>query len=354
MDINSEQLQEIVGPLLSWFVRCQRDLPWRHDPTPYRVWISEIMLQQTRVEPVIPYYLRFMETLPDVETLAAAPQDQLMKLWEGLGYYSRAANLQKAAQKIVEQGAFPADHDGWLALPGIGAYTAGAICSIALGLPTPAVDGNVLRVLSRILCSEEDIALPATKKAFHEALCKVYPEGRCSDFTQALMELGAIVCLPNGEPKCDGCPVRELCLARKKDMLDRIPVKTGKKPRKTADKTVLLLRHGNRIALNRRPAKGLLANLWEFPNWEQKCAREEVAERLSALKPEAVRPLPDSTHIFTHIEWHMCGYEVIVGREDEGYTWATIDDVLLEKAIPSAFRCYTNYLRNLRYEVTEE
>lgn len=354
MDIRLEQLQEVITPLLDWYVRCKRDLPWRHDPTPYRVWVSEIMLQQTRVDPVIPYYLRFMEALPDVASLAAAPQDQLMKLWEGLGYYSRAANLQKAAQEIVRQGSFPTDYDSWQALPGIGAYTAGAICSIALGLPTPAVDGNVLRVLSRILCSEQDIALPATKKAFHDALSAVYPAGRCSDFTQGLMELGAIVCLPNGEPKCDVCPVRELCQARSREMIDRIPLKTGKKARKAADKTVLLVRHGDRIALNRRPAKGLLANLWEFPNLDGKQTQAEVLRNLSALQPMSIRPLPDSTHIFTHIEWHMCGFEVSVGAESDGFTWASIDEVLREKAIPSAFRCYTDYLRNLRYEVMEQ
>lgn len=352
MTIDQNNLKAIVEPLLLWYQQNKRDLPWRHDPTPYRVWISEIMLQQTRVEPVIPYYLRFMEALPDVQALAAVPQDQLMKLWEGLGYYSRARNLQKAAQQVAENGAFPEDFDGWRALPGIGDYTAGAICSIALGLPTPAVDGNVLRVLSRVLGSLEDIALPATKKSFTESLKAVYPINRTSDFTQALMELGAIVCLPNGAPLCERCPLRERCIARTREMIDQIPVKSEKKKRKKEQKTVLILRCGDQIALCRRPETGLLAHLWEYPNLPGHLTEKELKVQFG--NPLKIEKLPASTHIFTHIEWQMIGYEVHVPNQLDDYEWATIAEVLAEKAIPSAFRCYTDYLKNLRYEEIEK
>ncbi|MBQ8894173.1 MAG: A/G-specific adenine glycosylase [Clostridia bacterium] len=348
------KLNEIVIPLLTWYRIYRRDLPWRHDPTPYRVWVSEIMLQQTRVDPVIPYYLRFMEILPDVEALAAISEDALMKLWEGLGYYSRARNLQKAAKQIVENGAFPADFNGWRSLPGIGDYTAGAICSIAMGLPTPAVDGNVLRVLSRILGSYEDIAAPATKKAFTEALREVYPLGATSEFTQSLMELGAIICLPNGAPLCEKCPLKELCTAKKEDLIDQIPVKSEKKKRKKEEKTVFILRFGSKIALNRRPEKGLLANLWEFPNINGHLSQKDALDHFAAADPLSITRLSESFHIFTHIEWHMQAYEIVARYPSEEYIWMELDDVLLQKAIPSAFRCYTNYLKESRYKEIQE
>ncbi len=347
---NESLLKEIVEPLLIWYDLNKRDLPWRHDPTPYRVWISEIMLQQTRVDPVIPYYQRFMETFPDVQTLAAAPEDLLMKHWEGLGYYSRARNLQKAARQIVEIGEFPADYEGWLKLPGIGNYTAGAICSIALGLPTPAVDGNVLRVLSRILCSEMDIASAEVKTTFTKALSKVYPSGKTSEFTQSLMELGATVCLPNGEPLCNQCPVRDFCVARQEERTDEIPVKAPKKQRKIEEKTILILRHGNEVALHQRADKGLLAKLWEFPNVESALTADEVMDTLKEWNPREIKRLNDSTHIFSHIEWHMRGYEAQVDVKNPEYEWVTIHQALKEKAIPSAFRCYINHLKDLRYE----
>ena len=343
MDYN---LEKIVEPLLEWYSANKRDLPWRHNPTPYRVWVSEIMLQQTRVDPVIPYYLRFMEEVPDVETLASLPEDRLLKLWEGLGYYSRARNLKKAAQIIVKEKNFPYDFDSWRALSGIGDYTAGAICSIALGLPTPAVDGNVLRVLSRVIGSYDDIASPSIKRNFTEALRKVYPEGRTSDFTQSLMELGAIVCLPNGAPLCDKCPLRLICFAHKNALIDEIPVKTLKKKRKIEQKTILLLRCHDRIAIRKRPDQGLLATLWEFPNLQD----HQSKDALNKFDPIKINLLSPSIHIFSHIEWHMIGYELFVEEEDPCYEWFTVDEVLNEKAIPSAFRCYTDYLRNQRYE----
>lgn len=350
LEIDNKKLKVIVLPLLSWYNESKRDLPWRHNPTPYRVWISEIMLQQTRVDPVIPYYLRFMEALPDVQSLANVSEDDLMKLWEGLGYYSRARNLQKAAKQVAEVGCFPDNFEGWRALPGIGEYTAGAICSIALGLPTPAVDGNVLRVLSRVLGSYEDIASSKVKKAFTEALKAVYPINHTSEFTQGLMELGAIVCLPNGAPLCNDCPLRDHCKAFRENLVDQIPVKSEKKKRKIEKKTVLILRCGNLIALQRRPERGLLANLWEYPNLPEWVEEDDLRSLFSPSNPLKIDALPDSTHIFTHIEWLMKGYEITISDPSDQYIWMTVEEVLHQKAIPSAYRCYTNHLKNSRYE----
>ena len=351
VNAHSEQIKTIIDPLIQWYKHNHRDLPWRHDPTPYRVWISEIMLQQTRVEPVIPYYQRFLERLPDVEALACCPEDELMKLWEGLGYYSRARNLQKAAQLVVEAGGFPNTFEGWRSLPGIGEYTAGAICSIALGLPTPAVDGNVLRVLSRILGSFDDIAAAQTKKTFTEALRMVYPSLETSELTQGLMELGATVCIPNGEPLCDRCPLHANCTARRESLTDSIPVKAPKKARKIEDHTILIIRNGDQIALTRRPAKGLLAGLWEYPNYAHVMDESAVLEHLKEFAPISISRLSDSTHIFTHIEWNMIGYEVVVTEQSPLFYWYSIDEILHNIAIPSAYRCYTQFLKDLRYEV---
>ncbi len=346
MNIDKSLMNKIVNPLLKWYDSNKRDLPWRHNPTPYRVWISEIMLQQTRVDPVIPYYLRFMETFPSVEALAAAPEDLLMKYWEGLGYYSRARNLQKAAKSIVEAGEFPNDFDGWLKLPGVGNYTAGAICSIALGAPTPAVDGNVLRVLSRVLGSYKDIASESVKKEFTGALKAVYPSGKTSEFTQSLMELGATVCLPNGEPHCNSCPLNKLCYAFKNNLIDRIPFKAPKKKRKIEKRTILILRFNDKIALNRRPEKGLLAKMWEFPNFEGHLSKDLIEENYG----KNIVSIGSSTHIFSHIEWQMFGYLIDVDEADNQYNWVTIPELLDEIAIPSAFRYYLNYLKELRYK----
>ncbi len=350
MSIDKSSMNKIVDPLLEWYDSNKRDLPWRHNPTPYRVWISEIMLQQTRVDPVIPYYLRFMETFPSVEALANAPEELLMKHWEGLGYYSRARNLQKAAKSIVEAGTFPNDFEGWLKLPGIGNYTAGAICSIALGAPTPAVDGNVLRVLSRVLGSKKDIASESVKKEFTEALRTVYPNGKTSEFTQSLMELGATVCLPNGEPHCSSCPLNEVCFAFKNQLTDQIPYKAPKKKRKIENRTILLLRVDDKVALNRRSEKGLLAKMWEFPNLEGHLTEKEIKETLGSDKIKSISSIGSSTHIFSHIEWQMIGYLVTLDEQKDPFNWVTMSELLDKIAIPSAYRYYLNYLKELRYK----
>ena len=229
-------LEQLPGLLLPWFAEHRRDLPWRRDREPYHVWLSEIMLQQTRVEAVRGYYLRFLERLPDIAALASAPEDVLLKLWEGLGYYSRVRNLQKAAQCVMEQhgGEFPQELSAIRALPGIGDYTAGAIASICFEAPTAAVDGNVLRVILRLTVCADSPADVRVRRRIGEELSAVYPAGHCGDFTQALMELGATVCLPNGAPQCGACPLRALCEAHAQGTELQFPTKPPKKPRRIA------------------------------------------------------------------------------------------------------------------------
>lgn len=364
-----ERLETLIHPLLKWYDENARDLPWRRTPEPYKVWISEIMLQQTRVEAGREYFLRWVKELPDVQALANVPDEKLMKLWEGLGYYNRARNLKRAAGIIMEQygGDMPSTYEGLLSLPGIGPYTAGAVGSIAFGLPMPAVDGNVLRVLARLLASSDDIALPATKKRMEALLKETMPEERCGDFNQALMELGALICIPNGEPKCDLCPAWELCLAREQELIGKLPVKAGKKARRIEKRTVLLLQQNGRILLHRRKNEGLLAGLWELPNHQGSLTKKEAAEwakdllgRAAAEGELLARELPPAKHIFSHVEWHMEGYEMDVQtsydafsvgesgmaysratlKEPPEYTWASKQDLEEKYSLPSAFQPY--------------
>ena len=255
-----ERLRAVRGPLLHWYDNNRRILPWREEPEAYKVWISEIMLQQTRVEAVKPYFARFMEALPDVISLAAADEETLLKLWEGLGYYSRARNLKKAAQVIVDEhgGVMPDSYDKLLKLPGVGSYTAGAISSIAFGIPEPAVDGNVLRVISRLLADRGDITKAGTKKRYELLIRDNMDRERAGDYNQALIELGAIVCIPAGKPLCGECPMNSLCLALKGELTDVIPVKAPKKPRRIEEKTIFLLEWEDKAAIRKRSGKGLL------------------------------------------------------------------------------------------------
>ena len=329
-------LEQLPIPLLEWYRDNARRLPWRDDPTPYHVWLSEIMLQQTRVAAVLDYYRRFLEEAPDVETLAALPEERLMKLWQGLGYYNRARNLQAAARQIMEEhgGRFPSEYQSVRALKGVGDYTAGAICSIAFGQPVPAVDGNVLRVAARISGDEGDITTAAMKNRVAEALRPIIPIRAAGAFTQAMMELGATVCLPNGAPLCDRCPAKEFCVARREGRTDTLPVKTKKKARRIEERTVWLLFHEGKVALRRRPAKGLLAGLWEYPN--------ELTDKLPAewgLEAERSEFGCAARHIFTHIEWHMTARVAEMARPDlpEGWVWADKYDLKDRYAIPNAF-----------------
>lgn len=335
-------LREAVSPLFCWYDQNARILPWRSEPTPYRVWVSEIMLQQTRVEAVKPYFARFVAELPDVEALAAVPEERLLKLWEGLGYYTRARSLQKAAREMVARygGRLPDSYEALLSLPGFGPYTAGAVASIAYGIPVPAVDGNVLRVISRLTGSREDISRPAAQKRIGEWVRSVIPVDRPGDFNQALMELGATVCFR--PPGCARCPLASLCQGRKEGIAEELPVKAAKKPRRVEERTVFLLLCGDRIALHRRGDTGLLAGLWEFPNGPGRLSKKEAGEYLAGLGVEALRlrTLSEAKHIFTHVEWHMTGYlaetACPAGKELD---WVR-EQELAARSIPSAFRTY--------------
>ena len=329
-------LEQLPIPLLEWYRDNARRLPWRDDPTPYHVWISEIMLQQTRVAAVLGYYARFLEEVPDVATLATLPEERLMKLWQGLGYYNRARNLQAAARQIMEEhgGEFPSDYDSVRALKGVGDYTAGAICSIAFGQSVPAVDGNVLRVVARLTGDDGDITSPAMKKRVTEALREIIPFQAPGEFTQAMMELGATVCLPNGSPLCDRCPAREFCTALREDSISRLPVKAAKKARRIEERTVWIIFHEGKVALRKRPEKGLLAGLWEYPN------------EVGTTRPEAWGIVPQTEefgctakHIFTHIEWHLTARIVRTECDalPEGWVWADRHELKHHYAIPNAF-----------------
>lgn len=346
--LGSPLLKESVEPLVAWYREHRRDLPWREHPDAYRVWVSEIMLQQTRVEAVKPYYDRFLEAFPDVEALAAAEEDKLMKMWEGLGYYNRVRNMQKAARQIMTEhdGQFPCEYDEILKLSGIGNYTAGAISSFAYGIAKPAVDGNVLRVVSRLLASDSDIMKASTRTQIENIIEEVIPADAAADFNQGLIELGAIVCVPNGEPKCEICPVAHLCKAKEQNIQMELPVKTKAKARRIEKRTVLIFRDNETIAIRKRPAKGLLAGLYELPNVEGHLTRKEVIEygKMIGLTPIRVKKLVSAKHIFSHVEWHMIGYEVLVDELEkncsEKMIFAGREEIDQKYSIPSAFEAY--------------
>ena len=347
MNIETERLSAMIPPLCIWYEANQKPLPWREDCSPYHVWLSEIMLQQTRIEAVIPYYQRFLAELPNVEALASVSDERLMKLWQGLGYYSRARNLKKAAICIVEDhhGILPDSAEALRKLPGIGDYTAGAIASIAYHKPEPAVDGNVLRVIMRLMACDDDIMLPATKKAVTAALRTVYPEGKnASLLTEGLMELGETVCIPNGQPHCEHCPVRDFCKGYESGNPSAYPTRNVKTGRRIENRTVLLLRVEDRYAIAKRPSKGLLASMWEFPNHEGKLTADEVTALLSSqgIKVKAITPCGDAKHIFSHVEWHMTGYTVQCENMSPDYLYATPDEIAAQYAIPTAFRLYSD------------
>lgn len=328
--------------LINWYSAAARDLPWRRDREPYHVWLSEIMLQQTRVEAVKPYYARFLTALPDIASLAAAPEQLLLKLWEGLGYYSRVRNLQKAALMVMEQhgGIFPSSYGDIAALPGIGPYTAGAISSICFDLPTPAVDGNVLRVCARLLEYPQSVDEPAAKKNITAALADIYPVRQPGAFTQSLMELGATVCIPAGAPKCTECPISDICAAYKSQTQLRYPVRTEKKKRKKESRTVFLFYVQDRLALLKRQNKGLLAGLWELPNRSGLLSPQEAAEHASALglRPAELVQEIQRKHIFTHIEWDMTGYLFRCSCAADAFTWVSPKDLQEAFPLPTAFR----------------
>lgn len=340
--------RQLVPAILPWYRQNARDLPWRRDREPYHVWLSEIMLQQTRVEAVCGYYERFLAALPTIRDLAKAPEAQLLKLWEGLGYYSRVRNLQKAAVKIMENGgAFPQTYDEIRALPGIGPYTAGAISSICFELPRAAVDGNVLRVTARLTADETPVDLPAVKRGVTEALERVYPAGHCGEFTQALMELGATVCTPRS-PKCGVCPLYAFCLARQKDMAQKLPVKQPKRDKQLENKTVFLLTCGDKIAIEQREKKGLLAGMWQLPNVPGHLTANEALQKAAQFgaQPFSLQKELHKTHIFTHIRWEMVCYAIECRCECAPFFWATPRQLQADYALPTAFRIFLETPQN--------
>ena len=340
-----DRVEKAIPVLIGWYRENRRELPFRADPTPFHIWLSEIMLQQTRIEAALPYYARFLAEVPDIASLAALPDERLMKLWQGLGYYSRARNLKKAAQTVCERfgGELPADAALLKKLPGIGDYTAGAIASIAFGLPTPAVDGNVLRVMTRLLACPDDITLPETRKKIALLLSSHYPVGKEAGLlTEGLMELGESVCIPNGEARCNLCPLAFCCEAREKDKVNDFPVKAEKKERRIEEKTVLLLSCGDRFAIEKRPPGKLLADLWQFPLLDGAYSGEEITSFLAGkgIKAEKISPCGKARHIFTHIEWKMTGFRVECFEKDGTFLWKTPSEIRDEYAIPSAFRYF--------------
>lgn len=309
--MNYKYKEQFRQNLVEWFQREKRDLPWRRTSDPYKIWVSEVMLQQTRVDTVIPYYNRFLEKYPTLESLAYAPQEELLKMWEGLGYYSRARNLQAGVKEVVEKynSVVPDNRHDISKLKGVGPYTAGAVLSIAYKKPEHAVDGNVMRVLSRVLHIEEDIALPRTKKVFEEAVEMLIDQDHPGDFNQGLMDLGAMICTPTS-PKCLLCPVRDYCIAFHEGDMDKLPIKTKKtKTKKVQYKVYVAINSDDHYLLEKRPSEGLLADMWQFPMIEIKDdmnSEEQFTTHYgSSIKKVLNNNLLSFKHIFSHLIWEM-------------------------------------------------
>lgn len=342
--IKQHDKQQFTTQLLAWYKQHARILPWREDNSAYRVWVSEIMLQQTRVEAVKPYFERFLFAFPTLQDLACASDDELAKLWEGLGYYNRVRNMKKCAQQCMEEfdGQLPNTSTLLKTLPGIGDYTAGAVASIAYGESIPAVDGNVLRVFTRVLVCEDDILKETTKKKFQKIIQDYMPDGKSADFNQALMELGALICVPNATPRCNICPVSDQCVGCQSGQAHRLPNKKQKKKRRIEQKTILILVNDKNIYLQQRPKEGLLANLYEFMNYEGFLKKKDLQEHISGIKK--ITKLPNAKHIFSHIEWHMHGFLVEVEKMNQEGIWCTMEDIDHQYAIPTAYKAYREAL----------
>jgi A/G-specific adenine glycosylase len=350
--MNTAEIRQktIADALLAWYDQNARILPWRDNPVPYHVWVSEIMLQQTQVQTVLPYFERFILALPSIEALALAEESKILKLWEGLGYYNRVRNMQRTARRLMEQydGRLPADYALLVKLPGIGAYTAGAIASIAYNKTAAAIDGNVLRVFSRITGSREDIGKISVKREFQTLALELQPRSRPGDFNQALMELGAKVCVPKAEPFCAVCPVATFCVACRDQITGEIPVKAVGRKRTMEMKTVLIIRAKEMVLLRKRAEEGLLAGLWEPYTIEGFTTEEGIAEIIEELgfEPLALHRLEQAIHQFTHKEWQLQGFfiEVKMASPPKGSIWAGHEEITDEITVPSAFKAYKKYL----------
>ncbi len=334
-------IEKFREQLLNWYDENRRILPWREDATPYRVWVSEIMLQQTRVEAVKPYFERFVKELPTLQDMSVASDDTLFKLWEGLGYYNRVMNMKKCAIECVEKhgGNLPSTYDELIQLPGIGAYTAGAIASIAYKQKVPAVDGNVLRVFSRVLISEDDILKESTKRKFQKIIMEYLPEDRSDAFNQALMEIGALICVPNAAPRCNICPVASECMGYQSGDAHRLPNKAVKKARKIDKKTVLVITYQNQVHLCQREEKGLLAGLYEFDVYEGYLTKNQIRDQFKG-NIKRMTALEDTKHIFSHVEWHMKGYLIELNDKTIDGIWCTKKEIEETYAIPTAYKVY--------------
>ena len=348
-------LKKAVPLVIKWYLENKRDLPWRNGKNAYHIWVSEIMLQQTRVEAVKPFYARFLEIYPSIEALAEAKEDELLKVWEGLGYYNRVRNMQIAARQIVSEhkGRFPETYEETKRLKGIGNYTAGAISSFAFGIAKPAVDGNVLRVVTRVLGSYDDIAKVSTRTIIEEKIEAVIPKDAAGDFNQGMIELGAIICVPNAAPKCRECPLKEICIAKQSKKTNEIPVKTKKPKRKIEKKTVLILWDGRKVAIKKRPNRGLLAGLYEFPNLEGHLSEEEILIWVKSQKisPIQIEKIEEAKHIFTHLEWHMKGYKIRIEEieeESDSMIFLRQKEIQESYSLPSAFERYAKYMQIIR------
>lgn len=335
-----ELMKQMREPIIDWYQKNKRELPWRKEKNSYHIWLSEIMLQQTRIEAVKQYYERFLNQIPTIQVLAEVEEEKLLKLWEGLGYYNRARNLKKAAQVIQEKydGKMPRCYKELVTLPGIGEYTAGAISSIAYDKPVPAVDGNVLRVVSRVVGSKRDVLENKTKKEFTQKLQEIMPK-QAGDFNEGLMELGELICIPNGEPLCQKCPLKEICIAKKEDLTDVIPVRNQKIKRKKEQKTVFLLEFEGKIAIRKREKTGLLANMYEFPNIDKKVKENEIEQIIQnwKLRGNQIEEIGTHHHIFSHVEWDMIGYKMQVNSTNTEFIWVRKEEILKKYPIPGAF-----------------
>ena len=331
--------------LAEWFRLKGRPLPWRGTKDPYRILVSESMLQQTRIETVLRYFDRFIGRFPDLESLAAADEEEVLKLWEGLGYYSRARNLKKAAERcVIEYGAqLPRTATELKKLPGVGDYTAGAVASLAFGEAAPAVDGNVLRILARFFADERDVTEAPVKKeaaALLKEVLSALPDPGL--FNEALMELGEICCVPNGRPFCRSCPWREACQALKLGLEEDLPRRGAPKPRRIEKKTVLLLGCGGKTALEKRPEKGLLAGLYGFPLLDGWLERADIRAFLDSYGAgrAPIEEAGEAVHIFTHVEWHMKAFRIETDRPLPGFVYADAEEIKTRWALPSAFKYF--------------
>lgn len=336
-------MDEEVKKILNWYQKNKREFPWRKDKNPYHVWISEIMLQQTRIEAVIDYYERFLKEIPNIQTLSLIEEDRLLKLWEGLGYYNRARNLKKAAQKIMEkyQGNFPEEYEDILSLPGIGEYTAGAISSICFQKKEVCIDGNVMRVYARLNNSDIDVQDPKERKKVALEIKKILPK-ETGNFNEGLMELGETICIPNGTPKCSSCPLKSTCKAHKEKKETILPRKIIKKKQKEEKYTVFLIQWNNQYALQKRE-NNLLKNMWEFPNQKGNTTKKEIKNKNKEII--SIKNGPTNTHIFTHKKWIMKSYQIKVEKKQSNYTWSTLENIEMKYAIPTAFKPFLEYLK---------